>query len=523
MNNLKRILIAATVGIAGMLLICSMLFSYRAQAACTNPSPITGYAAPCPVFSLSASTVPQSGTLTLTATPQAGTDYIYTTAYVYNGTAWQSYPLAGNNAYPNYSSAQASLTLSSTQLSSLSVGTHKAAVWDWLWDSTVQCYKGPGLNTCNTGQWRVQTFSVTTAPSPTPTPTPSPSATPTPTPTPTPIPTPSPGGQPWAGIIAPSRATDWSKAGVEGGIPTNRTQCGATIVAYNGNADTINTAIQNCGANQYVLLGMGTFNLSSGITFGGKSNVTLRGADANQTFLVFTGSSNCFGFGSGICMGNNNNPQMPSPNTTTTWTGGYAVGTTTLTVGSTSGMAAGNTLILDQLDDASDTGNIYVCATTLCTGQGGDAFGRAGRSQQQLVKVVSVNSGTSVTISPGLKMPNWRTSQSPGISWANSNMSGDGIENLSLDFTNSGCTGFCGVTVMLYVSDSWVKGIRSVGGYRNHIWLYQSRGITVRDSYFYGTQNAASQSYGVEGFLVLPLVAMLHQGTGLKTPVLSGF
>jgi len=70
-------------------------------------------------------------------------------------------------------------------------------------------------------------------------------------------------------------------------------------------------------------------------------------------------------------MGNNNNPQMPSPGTTTSWTGGYAKGTTTLTVGSTSGMSPGNILILDQLDDATDTGNIYVCATTACTGQGG--------------------------------------------------------------------------------------------------------------------------------------------------------
>ena len=55
----------------------------------------------------------------------------------------------------------ASLTLSSTQLSALSLGTHYAAVWDWLWDATAQCYKGPGLNQCNTGQWRVQSFSIT--------------------------------------------------------------------------------------------------------------------------------------------------------------------------------------------------------------------------------------------------------------------------------------------------------------------------------------------------------------------------
>src|SRR5229473_2210008 len=133
-----------------------------AQAACTNPATLpTGFAAPCPVFSLSASSVSQSQTLTLSATPQAGTDYILTTAYISQGTIWNPYTLQGNNAVPSYSSALASLTLSSAQLSSLSLGTHYAVVWDWLWDQTAQCYKGPGLNQCNTGQWRVQSFTIT--------------------------------------------------------------------------------------------------------------------------------------------------------------------------------------------------------------------------------------------------------------------------------------------------------------------------------------------------------------------------
>src|SRR5213080_2243200 len=135
-----------------------------AQAACTNPSTIpSGFAAPCPVFSLSSTSITQAQTLTLSATPQPGTDYIYSTAYVSNGTAWNPYTLQGNNAYPSYSSTLASLTLSSTQLQSLSLGTHYAVVWDWLWDATAGCYKGPGLNQCNTGAWRVQSFSITSS------------------------------------------------------------------------------------------------------------------------------------------------------------------------------------------------------------------------------------------------------------------------------------------------------------------------------------------------------------------------
>jgi len=161
MSNLKKSFLMGTAA-AGTALVAFAFFSVLAvHAACTNPATIpTGFAAPCPVFSLSATSVTQAQTLTLSAAPQAGTDYIYTTAYVSNGSTWNPYTLSGNNAYPSYSSALASLTLSSTQLSSLSLGTHYAVVWDWLWDATAGCYKGPGLNQCNTGEWRVQTFTI---------------------------------------------------------------------------------------------------------------------------------------------------------------------------------------------------------------------------------------------------------------------------------------------------------------------------------------------------------------------------
>src|SRR5438552_3135554 len=164
MSNLKKPFLMGTAA-AGAALLISLFFSILSvNAACTNPPTIpTGFTTPCPVFSLSATSLTQSQTLTLSATPQPGTDYIYTTAYVSQGTTWNPYTLQGNNAYPAYSSALASLTLSSTQLSSLSLGTHYAVSWDWLWDATANCYKGPGLNQCNTGTWRVQSFSLTSS------------------------------------------------------------------------------------------------------------------------------------------------------------------------------------------------------------------------------------------------------------------------------------------------------------------------------------------------------------------------
>ena len=100
--------------------------------------------------------------------------------------------------------------------------------------------------------------------------------------------------QAWSGIISPSRAINWSNAGVIGGIPdASWTQCGSTIQAYGasgapGSATTINNGISACGTNQYVQLGAGTFYLNSSINFGGKSNVVLRGMGADQTIIRFT-------------------------------------------------------------------------------------------------------------------------------------------------------------------------------------------------------------------------------------------
>ena len=83
MLNLKRSFLMGGAA-AGAALLASSVFSILAvEAACTNPATIpAGFAAPCPVFSLSSTSLTQSQTLTLSAIPQAGTDYIYTTAYI---------------------------------------------------------------------------------------------------------------------------------------------------------------------------------------------------------------------------------------------------------------------------------------------------------------------------------------------------------------------------------------------------------------------------------------------------------
>lgn len=320
-------------------------------------------------------------------------------------------------------------------------------------------------------------------------------------------------GQNWSGILSTSRAVNWSNAGVIGGIPTTRTQCGSTIAAYTGSVAAINSALTACGSNQYVLLGPGTFNLNSGgiISIEGINNITLRGSGPDQTFLIFSGTAggSCTeGAAAFICIQGSFN-WAGGPQNLTTWTGGYSAGTTSITLGSTTGLAVNDLLILDQANDTVDTNQVFVCNNVDSTpgllgcdntGNGPNGAGRQVASvyysQQQLVQVTNI-SGTTVTISPGLYMPNWRSGQTPGAWWATSPFKNVGIENLSMDASN----GAGGIGLNIFFANGyngWVKNVRSINSNRAHVEIQYSAHITVRDSYFYGTQNAANESYGVE-------------------------
>src|SRR5947208_5833800 len=106
----------------------------------------------------------------------------------------------------------------------------------------------------------------------------------------------------WSGILDTSRAIDWSQAGVIGGIP-NRTSVCATLNP-GATAAQINSAIASCPSGQVVFLNAGTYNLSSGIVFDNKSNVTLRGAGPDKTFLFFSATANCQGMNADVCFEN---------------------------------------------------------------------------------------------------------------------------------------------------------------------------------------------------------------------------
>jgi len=309
--------------------------------------------------------------------------------------------------------------------------------------------------------------------------------------------------QKWSGIIAPSRAVDWSQVGIPEGIPNRTTICATLIPGTT--AGQINAAIAACPRGQVVYLKAGIYHLSASIDFADHSNVTLRGAGPTQTILMFSSGSSCAGPIADICIEGSFN-WSGGPQHLTNWTAGYSPGTTKITLGSTSGLSVGQILILDQANDLLDTGQVFVCDNEKAdeTHTGCDSGGNTsapGRvvngvdyGQQQYVRVTAI-SGTKVTISPGLYMPNWRSSQTPGAWWATSVITMSGIEDLTLDHTSSNETSG---TMFLNAYECWVKNVKSLNANRNHVWLQYTAKSIVRDSYFYGTKNAWAESYGVE-------------------------
>jgi hypothetical protein len=446
--------------------------------------------------------------------------------------------------------------------------------------------------------------------------------------------------QAWSGILDPSRAIDWTKAGIPGGIPNRTTVCRA--VAPSGEANATDSAnIQNAltacaGTDQVVQLQAGKYTLAAGILFNQVSHVVLRGAGPDKTTLAFTGLAGC-GQHSDVCLYGGDG-WMNRYTGATTWTGGYAQGSTTLTVGSTTGMSAtpgapGNIIFLDQRSDeigicpvsggrgnctvpgarssgttativtslphrfavgnkvaigavgvagyntmsntssacdntvgcqwwtitdvgcinsgryvsepscgaspiiafqyitvdsnlgvsgggfaAVDTGGVFYGGTIhsiLSAGEAegsrtcpGSNLGPAGnpecatgeisrRPQIEAHQVTSIPDGTHITISPPIMNTNWRNSQNPAIWWSAKSMQ-NGVEAMTLDFTNDGGGSGNGGVTFYNCFQCWEKNVRSINGSRNHVWVQYSMQVQVESSYFYGQKGNHSKSYAIE-------------------------
>lgn len=261
--------------------------------------------------------------------------------------------------------------------------------------------------------------------------------------------------------IPASRRTDWTHAGLVGGIP-NRTQICATF-SPGATSAAINTAIAAC-TNGVVQLSAGTYNLS-GIRVNA-NNVTLRGAGADQTILK---GCNPVNLGAGTNTASN-----------ITITGGGQKDTSMLTVSSTAGLFVGQMIEIDRDDDPS----IVVITGDTTT-----------RHMRQVNSIEAINGNT-------LSLRNlmaWDfSSGNPRIKFTFTNTRNSGIEDLKIDHTGtSGCTPF----KLEYCDSCWIKGVHSEKPSGYHMIILASLNGEIRDSFIndassYGANNGGLVFYG---------------------------
>jgi hypothetical protein len=297
----------------------------------------------------------------------------------------------------------------------------------------------------------------------------------------------------WAGIIAPARATDWTTNGVIGGIPSaSYTQCGSTIAAYSGAPTTITNQLATCSANQFVLLGPGTFTLNNQIVWPQKSNLALRGSGAPLTKLIFTG-----GGGTLIAV-------TGTSGTTafTEWTAGYAQGTNQITVASAAGCTSGQCVaILDQCEDSfsgdtcstgssADNGNFFNCSVIYagggvgCSSDGPDGA-QTFRWQQERSLVTNV-SGNVLTLQDKIRHPNWAAARTPHVTFQTSPLQFVGIENMALDGAAAGLSGSPSSVALRVVANAWIKGVEVTNSQEHCLGASLSSHVTKEQNYCAG-------------------------------------
>ena len=185
---------------------------------------------------------------------------------------------------------------------------------------------------------------------------------------------------PWSSVLTPSRAINWGSAGLPATLPDGETtsnpwtpptraacttaQAGTTVpIPSSASVATINSAITACAAanttGSYLLLGSGTFTVSSTFQMWNIWNVTLRGGGPQSTILsVSSGVTISMGGANGAFSG--------------TLSGSPSAGATSISItGATATPQVGMTAVLSQCDTGSgsqpcsgspsDNGGFFIC------------------------------------------------------------------------------------------------------------------------------------------------------------------
>ena len=306
------------------------------------------------------------------------------------------------------------------------------------------------------------------------------------------------------------RATTW-KPGVtyNGGIPTNRTQCGATLTPSGGNdLSQINAAITACTANHYVLLGPGTFTISgSGQSIGiTKSNITLRGSGPGITTVTRSdgavdGSFQPNAASPVIWVAPNRFPKLPTIDGGAAYNlssnGVDGASSVVLASAPAGGFAAGQIVLLSELTgatyqpDPSGRGSILMSSDGKVTyqchqpGLGTDdcrtnVYSLPDRITQEFKEVASWDGGTrTLTFSSPLHTEYRVANVAQVATFASQHtpITGVGIEEMTIS------RGDNGNLVFMNASYSWARRIESTKWLGEGVQIERCFRCELRDSY----------------------------------------
>ncbi len=214
---------------------------------------------------------------------------------------------------------------------------------------------------------------------------------------------------PWAGLLSPQRATDWTKAGAT--IPTGPIPACATQQATHVTMATIEAAITaDMGGSNYCQINIpaGTYDVTGSLLVqttvsnttvnNGRANIVISGAGPDRTRLVWDAKNTllpppatpslmiCNGLAyTAVCIYNGDqgadsglSPSDQFQNLADV-TGGLTQGSTQITLANVTGptpLRVGSLIEFQQADSPTDNGNAWFCSSTgfdgACSEEGGD-------------------------------------------------------------------------------------------------------------------------------------------------------
>jgi hypothetical protein len=299
---------------------------------------------------------------------------------------------------------------------------------------------------------------------------------------------------PWTGILDPSRAIDWSQAGIPGGIPSRTSIC--ANVSTTDTTAQIQAKINACPQDGVVKFPAGTWTISGLYS---NKGVVLRGAGPTKTVLNLNNGNIFLGIAGTSGQGGYPNGPYQAVN----WTGGLNQGDTVLTVASTSGMKVGQTLILDQHNNTNlvfPTGNEGTQGAGRNENPPGFDSPPTTREQFQMAEITAVNDGTHITVNPPVDYTH-DPSLAPQVFWWNpngspypGNMRYAGVEDMHVNANHNDRA-----IIFTYCSNCWVRNVEVDNIARGAITTFFSFRNEIRDSYISAAGAIAGPTqYGFE-------------------------